>query len=242
MVTPPGVFNFLQLPSELRNHIYWLILSQGGDVNYQEIDPVGDLQIYEWPMIQLLQGVNILRVCKQIYQEAVMFAYADRRWFLGNASLVSLREFSLDCGPRLICIPDDTVGKVQRLGLILFIEMDSATSLITSVTMGDFIKLKSLQSLELRVMLWLRDIRIPKWLRRGTDSCRYSPSIIGLVCQIISQVPAHVNITWLSTVQNYDSDTENDYKPDEDMLHIAHEFGAIQGCRCTTDTSSGTST
>jgi hypothetical protein len=113
IATPPGVFNFLQLPSELRNRIYRLILLQGCDVNYQEIDICGDLQIYEMPMIQLLQGVNILRVCRQIYKEAIIFAYADRRWALGNASIASLQEFALDCGPRLICIPGGTVEKVQ---------------------------------------------------------------------------------------------------------------------------------
>jgi hypothetical protein len=81
-------------------------------------------------------------------------------------------------------------------------------------------------------MLWLGDISMPKWLRRGTDAYRYSPFLTGLVCQIISQVSVHIEITWLSTVQDYQSD----------MLHITHEFGAIQGCRCATDTSSGTST
>jgi hypothetical protein len=43
-------------------------------------------------------------------------------------------------------------------------------------------------------------------------------------------------------VQDYQSDGANEYEPDKDMLHIAHEFGDIQGCRCATDTSSGTST
>jgi hypothetical protein len=91
-------------------------------------------------------------------------------------------------------------------------------------------------------MLWLGDISMPKWLRRGTDAYRYSPFLTGLVCQIISQVSVHIEITWLSTVQDYQSDGANEYEPDKDMLHITHEFGAIQGCRCATDTSSGTST
>jgi hypothetical protein len=241
-ITPPGLFNFLGLPSELRNRIYWLILSQGDDVDYQEVDTCGDTQVWDVPIIQILPGINILRVCRQIYKEAVMFAYAHRRWALGTAPIVSLREYAVDCGPRLICIPDGTDEKVQHLGLILVIEMDSATSLIASVTMGDFTKLKSLRSLELRVMLDLRGDHAPRWLRRGRDEYRYSPFLLGLVCQIISQVPVQIEITWLSTVQDYQSEGTVVFEPDKDIQHIAHEFGAIQGCRCATETSSGTST
>ena len=74
VTTQLGVFNFLKLPSELRNRIYQLHLSKKGMVNYED----DDFRPYEKPVRRLCLGVYVLQDCKQIYNEAVPFAYANR--------------------------------------------------------------------------------------------------------------------------------------------------------------------
>ena len=77
VTTRPGIFNFLGLPPELRNRIYQLNLSEKGIVDYE--DTSGDICVsYDKPRYKLNLGINVLRVCRQIYDEAVSFAYADR--------------------------------------------------------------------------------------------------------------------------------------------------------------------
>jgi hypothetical protein len=231
--SPPDVFNFLGLPSELRSHIYWLNLGQKGDVSYQTYDyqtydDLGFQIVHDKPAVKPVLGVNISQVCKQIYHEAVMLAYWGRKWDLGTAPRDSGKA-TVDCAARLACIPHDTAEKIQELGLEMVISLQTPIS-FTSVAMGDLTKFKSLRRLKLSVFLESGYDHAPEWLLHRGDLYRNSPFLIGLVCQMLSQIPDHLGITWLSAVGDWDEVRE--FKRDEDMLDIAYEFEAIKGCRC----------
>jgi hypothetical protein len=110
--TPPGVFDFLRLPPELRNRIYQLHLSKEGDIDHQRLFDEGphirfNPPAVEYPLKPVLD-VNILRVCRQIYNEAVTFAYADRMWILGCALTWGSRRCAIDCTYR--CCREDTTS------------------------------------------------------------------------------------------------------------------------------------
>jgi len=234
VTTRSGVFNFLGLPPELRNRIYRLHLSKEGSVDYQVFGTERCFQqTCNEPISKPVLGVNVLRVCKQIYLEAVRFAYADRIWDLGRAA--SRPDWrTADCAERLTRIHHGAIGKVQRLQLEVIIEVQASISCITTVAMGDLTKLKSLESLNLFVMLENRYDLVPGSRRRRGATFRYAPLLIGLVCQIMSQVPAQVKIAWISDLGEMKDRQEEQLNAD--LEHIAHRFGAIQGCNCATST------
>jgi hypothetical protein len=132
----------------------------------------------------------------------------------------------------LACIPHYTIDRVQHLGLDFLIDLRMPTSIVTSVAMGDLSKLKSLQSLELFIILDNGCRHIPKRLRYSDTPCHASPFLVGLVCETLSQIPAHIEVSWLSVVQDKDGNADGDQ--DADLIHIAERFGAIQGCNSAT--------
>jgi hypothetical protein len=142
VTSPSGVFNFLGLPSELRNRIYQLHLSKKGEVDGLMNDD--ELRIYDPAMVKPIIGVNILRVCRQTYNEAVTYAYTNCTWSLGAPLICT------DC---LIRFPRGTVEKIQHVRLHIRVYIcSSTTSPVMRITMSDLIKMKSLRSLELTPM------------------------------------------------------------------------------------------
>jgi hypothetical protein len=232
--TPPGVFDFLGLPPELRNRVYQLHLSQEDEVNYIYSQGIrGPGIMCDTPVAKLLLGVNILRVCRQIYDEAVSFAYADRLWSLGEAP-AALDSTGIDCAQRLTCIPHYTIGRVEQVRLEIEIDLRLPTSIVTPVAMGDLTRLKSLKILELFVGLDNMQPHLPKMYGYGDYSLRNSPFLVGLVCGVLSQLPVQVEVVWVSTIKDLLGWTR--YEVDAELEHIAHKFGAIKGCSCATST------
>jgi hypothetical protein len=235
ITAPPGVFDFLRLPPELRYRIYQVHLSEEGDVSYQTWSRESGLVTHDEPMEKTRLGVNIFRVCSQIYHEAVTFAYADRHWDLGRTLPVGPYKLAIDCAQRVSCVPHDTVGRIQNLGLTLAFGLSSQSCVVTSVEMGDLTKLKSLRGLELFLDLDKRNEKIPSWLRRPDVTLRDSPLFIGLVCQILSQIPTQVEFE-LWPLVGADWDAREQRELDRDIDYIARTFLAIQGCNCATST------
>ncbi|KAH0370192.1 hypothetical protein KCU65_g2880, partial [Aureobasidium melanogenum] len=104
-------FDFLKLPLELRNHIYSLHLSNEGEVGYKAEDQLLQEITHDEPAIKPLLGVNFLRVCKQVYDEAVLYAYRNRKWAMGYAPITPDR-LTVNCAQRIACIPPDTAENI----------------------------------------------------------------------------------------------------------------------------------
>ncbi|KAG9572357.1 hypothetical protein KCU77_g1881, partial [Aureobasidium melanogenum] len=151
MAAPPdqsGAFDFLGLPLELRQSIYRLHLSDGGEIGYKTYDDSLQEIAHDEPAIKPLLGVNFLRVCKQVYNEAVLFAYANRKWAMGNAPIIPDR-LTVNCAQRLACTPPATAEQIQRPSLNIETTLETPYNLVRSTAMGDPAKLKSLRTLEL---------------------------------------------------------------------------------------------
>jgi hypothetical protein len=220
----PGIFNFLELPSELRNRIYQLHLSKEGNIEYPMDEDVLGPSIYDKPLTKPIMGINILRVCRQIYNEAITYAYTNRRWSLGGP---------FTCAERLTHIPSGTVEKIQRLRLNVANPL-YASSPVVSVTVGDVTKMKSLKSLELVVVLCL------EWVSHHSIPYCDSTLLVGLVCQILSQIPTQVEVSWTPILEEWRYNERDELGAA--MEAIAHKFAAIKGCDCAADTSSAAST
>ncbi|KAH0278191.1 hypothetical protein KCU91_g2658, partial [Aureobasidium melanogenum] len=244
MDTPPTAlrsefFDFLSLPLELRNRIYSLHLSNEGVVDYLEADDDAEEITHDEPVIKPVLGVNILRVCKQIYDEAVLLAYANRRWAMGYAPITPDR-LTIDCAQRLACIPSDTAEKVEHLGMDIEITLNQPYSLVRSISMGDLPKMKSLRTIELNLVLESGPNQSPRWLNRLNATYRDSPLLVGLVCQILSQIPAQISVVWLSTM--WDEETgEIEGEVDFNLLYIAQKYSAIKGRACMINQTSAES-
>ncbi|KAH0383302.1 hypothetical protein KCU92_g5519, partial [Aureobasidium melanogenum] len=236
--TRSGIFNFLGLPLELRHSIYRLHLTNEGEVDYLELgDDTKDITCtHDKPAIKPLLGVNILRVCKQIYNEAVLFAYDNRKWAMGYAPITPDR-LTVNCAQRLACIPPTTARKIQHLGLNIDITLKTPYNLVRSIAMGDLTKLKSLRTLELFLVLGDLGVRAPRWIRQRDSTWCNAPLWVGLVCGILAQVPSHIEVVWLSTVADTDG-CNSVGELDEDLLQIAQTYSGIKGCQCAFDSSS----
>ncbi|KAH0168539.1 hypothetical protein KCU67_g3441, partial [Aureobasidium melanogenum] len=232
--TRSGIFNFLGLPLELRHSIYRLHLSNEGGVGYKADDLLPEIT-YDEPAIKSPLGVNLLRVCKQIYNEAVPFAYDNRQWAMGYAPTTPDR-LTVSCAPRLACIPPATAEKIQRLSLNIEITLKTPYDLIRSIAMGDLTKLKSLRTLELFLVLGDVGVRAPRWVHQRDSTWRNAPLLVGLVCGILAQVPSHIEVVWLSTVADIDG-CNFVGELDGDLLQIAQTYGGIKGCQCALDSS-----
>lgn len=228
VTTRPDVFDFLRLPPELRNRIYQLHLSKVGDVVYYSGPNICD-KLSNKPLL----GVNILRVCSRVYHEAVTFAYTGRIWDLGRTLPVDPGTNVIDCAQRLSCVPQDTVGRIQNLVVTLAFGLDSPACVVTSVKMGDLTKLKSLQFLDLFLYLSHPDAKIPSWLCHPDIAYHSSPFFIGLVCQIISQIPKRVSFN-LWPVVGGDWKGPKARKLIKDIRYIVDKFFDIKGCDCAT--------
>ncbi|KAG9843622.1 hypothetical protein KCU98_g7651, partial [Aureobasidium melanogenum] len=99
---------------------------------------------------------------------------------------------AVDCAQRLACIPRGTAEKIECLELDIVVDLWSPTNMVTSVAMGDLIKMKSLRTIELNLILESGSNPFPKWLNRRNATYRDSPLLVGLVCQILGQIPAQV--------------------------------------------------
>lgn len=237
MDTPPTAlrsdfFDFLSLPLELRNGIYYLPQSSGGEVDYLEADDDSEEITHDEPALKPVLGVNILRVCKQIYDEAVLFAYANRKWALRYAPQTA-SGLTTDCIHRLACMPRATAERIQHLGLNIDVNLWEPDNLVRSIAMGDLTKLKWLRTLEL--FLSFGDSGFPpRWMLQRNTTWRSAPLFVGLVCGILAQVPVHVEIVWISTVSHIDGGSCVG-ELDEDLLQIAQTYCGIKGCKCALD-------
>lgn len=229
ITTPSGVFNFLGLPSELRNRIYQLHLSKGGGVAYRHWNHPLLRNSYDDPINIPFVGINLLRVCRQIYLEAIKYVYTDRTWDLGCDH---------SCARRLSHMPSGTVEKIQHLKLIAPVDLQDPTPSVRSFTMGDLTKMKSLQTVDV-------------WVAGGSSETSEigatyfdSPHLVGMVCHILSHIPVHVEIIWSSPIREsvfmeqisrecYD---EIQGELDAALEHIAHKFAAIKGRNYMTST------
>ncbi|KAG9526598.1 hypothetical protein KCU93_g5458, partial [Aureobasidium melanogenum] len=223
--TRSGIFNFLGLPLEFRHSIYRLHLSNEGEVGYKADDLLPEIT-YDEPAIKSPLGVNLLRVCKQIYNEAVPFAYDNRKWAMGYAPTTPDR-LTVSCAQRLACIPPATAEKIQRLSLNIDITLKTPYDLVRSIAMGDLTNLKSLRTLELFLVLGDVGVRAPRWVHQRDSTWRNAPLLVGLVCGILAQVPSHIEVVWLSTVADTDGD----------LLQIAQTYSGIKGCQCALNSS-----
>lgn len=224
VIGPSGIFNFLGLPSEIRNRVYQLHLSKEGVVNYAAYDHAGRMNIYDRPMGRLLLGVNILRVCRQIYNEAVPFAYTNRLWGLCGAFAASNR-LGIDGVRRLALIPHYTIERVEQIKLDVYIDFERSSCIVASIVMGDLTKLKSLKLLQLFIEM---DYLV---CLNSENPIRDSPYLVGLVCEILSQIPVKIKVEWFSVVNKWEGDQD---EIDAELAYIAHKFRAIKCCDCAT--------
>ncbi|KAH0285989.1 hypothetical protein M436DRAFT_66741 [Aureobasidium namibiae CBS 147.97] len=226
VTAPSDVFNFLGLPSELRNRIYQLHLSKNGGVKYETWSYYRLLGIrinHKRPTIRPHVGVNILRVCRQVYLEAVKYAYTDRVWNLG---------YDFDCARHLDLMPDGTAEKIQQLRLTARVDLHEPDFSVRAFTLGDFTRLKSLQILDLHVAAGLS--LIPEDRSKYLDS----PRLVDLVCHVLSHIPIQVEIIWSSPFNesvameciSRGCPEEIVGELDAALEHIAHKYAAIKGC------------
>ncbi|THZ76273.1 hypothetical protein D6C85_02381 [Aureobasidium pullulans] len=222
-------FDFLGLPRELRDIIYSLHLSKSGEVGYG-----GDDGLHVWrtvgePTTKPNIGINLLRVCGQIYDEAVTYAYIDRKWAMGYRYALSPYPGTIRCAQRLSCIPPKTAERVQHLGLDIRTYLYNSGRNFAPVNMGDFSKMKSLHTFELLMFLDCDHKSSQSWLGGGARY-RTTPVLIGLVCQILSQIPVHVKkVIWRSSV-GVDGDFSLGGELDQDLFEIAKDYKGIKGC------------
>ncbi|TIA77820.1 hypothetical protein D6C76_04453 [Aureobasidium pullulans] len=222
-----GVFDFLGLPRELRDLVYSLHLSKPGEVGYEGDDGCYVPSTEDRPAIKPTVGINILRVCRQIYEEAVTYAYIDRKWAMGYA--LSPYPGAIHCARKSSCIPSRTAERVQHLGLCLTVYLYELGGNVAPVDMGGLFKMKSLHTLELFLFFDCDSKASQNWLGGGTRY-RATPLLVGLVCQILSQIPVHVKkIIWLSAVVD-DGGFSIGGELDHDLFEIAKTYNGIKGC------------
>ena len=188
-----GIFDFLGLPRELCDRICRLHLSNQGEVDYLEADDNTEEITHDKPAIKPLLGVNLLRVCKQIYDEAVLYAYEKRKWAMGYAPITP-DKLTIDCAQRVACIPPTTAEKIQHLAMNIEVTFKEPYDAVRSIAMGDLTKLQSLRTFELFLVLGDFVIHAPRWLRQRDDAWRNAPLLFGLVCGIVAQVPTRVEV------------------------------------------------
>lgn len=222
----PGVFDFLRLPRELCDLVYSLHLSKPGKVGYDSDDDYcvqrTDDEIAFKPTI----GINILRVCRQIYDEAVTYAYIDRKWAMGY--LLEPYPGAIHPAQRLSCIPSKTAERVQHLGLDMRIYLYKSGWNVAPVDMDGLFKMKSLHTLELFMFFDCDPKMSQSWLG-GDVRHRTTPLLIGLVCQILSQIPVHVKkVVWRSAVGEVGGWLDGEL--DQDLFEIARKYNGIKGC------------
>ncbi|THW74443.1 hypothetical protein D6D18_10111 [Aureobasidium pullulans] len=223
----PGVFDFLRLPRELRDLVYSLHLSKPGKVGYEGDDDYCVQRTDDQPAIKPTIGINILRVCKQIYDEAVTYAYIDRKWAMGYA--LSPYPGAIHCAQRLSCIPSKTAERVQHLGLDVTVYLYESGGNVAPVDMGGLFKMKSLHTLELFLFFDCDSKASQSWLGGGARY-RTTPLLIGLVRQILSQIPVHVRkIIWLSAFRD-DGGFSIGGELDHDLFEITKTYNGIKGC------------
>lgn len=145
---------------------------------------------------------------------------------------------AIDCAERLACIPYNTTENVQWLGLDIMINLWSPTNIVTSIAMGDLTKMKSLRIIELNLVLESGPNPSLRWLNRRGATYRNFPLLIGLVCQILNQIPAQIQeVVWMSAVWDEEvSGAEGEF--DTDLLYIAQKYSAIRSCGCMVDQTS----
>ncbi|KAG9737985.1 hypothetical protein KCU75_g16840, partial [Aureobasidium melanogenum] len=198
-----GIFDVLGLPLELRQSIYRLHLSNEGEVDYLGAEDNTEEITHDKPAIKPLLGANVLRVCKQIYDEAILSAYDNRKWALGYAPITPDR-LTVNCAQRLARILPATAEKIQRLSLNIEITLETPYKLVRSTAMGDPAKLKSLRTLELFLVLGDIGVRATRWVYQRDSTWRNAPFLVGLICEILAQVPSHIGVVWLFTVADID--------------------------------------
>lgn len=229
VIAPSGVFNFLGLPSELRNRIYQLHLSKSGDVAYRKWSFPFLRIVYDRAMTKPFVGVNLLRVCRQIYLEAIEYAYTDRTWDLGCDH---------QCARRLGDMPSGTVEKIQLLKLLARVDLQDPTLSVRSFTMGNISKMRSLRTLNIWVAANLSET--------PEDGISYfdSPALVDLVCHILSHIPVQTEVIWSSPFNESvamecilrDCPEEIVGELDAALEHIAHKYAAIKGRNHMTST------
>ncbi|KAH0272911.1 hypothetical protein KCU91_g6335, partial [Aureobasidium melanogenum] len=194
-----GIFDVLGLPLELRQSIYRLHLSNEGEVDYLGAEDNTEEITHDKPAIKPLLGANVLRVCKQIYDEAILSAYDNRKWAMGYAPITPDR-LTVNCAQRLARILPATAEKIQRLSLNIEITLETPYKLVRSTAMGDPAKLKSLRTLELFLVLGDIGVRATRWVYQRDSTWRNAPFLVGLICEILAQVPSHIGVVWLVAI------------------------------------------
>lgn len=149
----------------------------------------------------------------------------------GRRSITSTMV-GVDCAQRLTCIPPYTVERVEKVKLDLLVYLAEHNINLTPVVMSDLTKLKSLRTLELYLELDDVDISYSEGLLQS------SPFFVGLVCEILSEIPVEVEVVWTSWVRNWYAGGTID----ADLRYLAHKYRTIKGCNCVSDTSSAAST
>ncbi|THZ80944.1 hypothetical protein D6C88_06403 [Aureobasidium pullulans] len=208
------------LPRELRDLVYSLHLSKPGKVGYEGNEDYCTERTGDGFASKPTIGINILRVCKQIYDEAVTYAYIDRKWAMGHA--LSPYPGAIRCAQRLSCIPSKTAERVQHLGLDVTVYLYESGGNVAPVDMGGLFQDE--------VAPYSRAVPASQSWLGGGARYRTTPLLIGLVCQILSQIPVHVkNIIWLSAVGD-DSGFSIGGELDHDLFEIAKTYNGIKGC------------
>ena len=114
-------------------------------------------------------------------------------------------------------------------------DLKKPTTIIKSVVIGDLTRLKSLRVLE----VWVELENLQELLPEGSTPHDFvvlcsSPFLVGLVCEILSQVPVDIEVVWLSWLREWPEWHFNDLN--EELEYIAHKFSAIKGCDRATST------
>ncbi|THZ05448.1 hypothetical protein D6C95_02828 [Aureobasidium pullulans] len=185
----PQTTTFFSLPLELRTQIYRLCL-----LPKQENTQTRRQAVTVKTHMKSRVGLNLLLGCKEIYVEAVQYAYEYRWWQIGNVPVQSPQR-PLDGstpifdGPALMAsINSQTMAKIKNLSFRIPITMHGGFA-ASPVVLGALDSMEGLSNV--RACLYFRD---SSW--GYATKLADSPLLIGLMIQVLTQVPEHVMLSF----------------------------------------------
>ena len=185
----PQTTTFFSLPLELRTQIYRLCL-----LPKQENTQTRKQAVTVKTHMKSRVGLNLLLGCKEIYVEAVQYAYEYRWWQIGNVPVQSPQR-PLDGstpifdGPALMAsINSQTMAKIKNLSFRIPITMHGGFA-ASPVVLGALDSMEGLSNV--RACLYFRD---SSW--GYATKLADSPLLIGLMIQVLTQVPEHVMLSF----------------------------------------------
>lgn len=223
-----GHFPFLSLPPEVRNEVYRFSLG----LTTESMPIVRQVRAGSTNSKRHQLGVNLLRCCNQIYHEAIRYAYHCRWWQLGGR----VWSYEYECWQDGRPVFDDS----EYLGDLFHRTMNQIERLIVRVPVSWAagpapIVLKTLEKMESLVRIKFALIFCGFDFEDIGDLSN-EPPVVGLVVQILSQVPKHVKVGWHGSNPDSQGKTPGRNREVRDNIRaLAARFECLKGSKCSNE-------